>query len=76
MKVMLRLRLKKIRGYIKSMEANRKRIALASSKLAELKRTVWLVTCPSHSSGMLAMPRFYARTGLAFLASWRLGERL
>jgi len=33
-------------------------------------------TCPSNSSGMLAMPRFYARTGLAFLASWRLGERL
>jgi len=27
-----------IRGYIKSMEANRKRIPLASSKLAELKR--------------------------------------
>jgi hypothetical protein len=27
-----------IRGYIKSMEANRKRIPLAAAKLAELKR--------------------------------------
>jgi predicted RNase H-like HicB family nuclease len=31
-----------IRGYIKSMEANRKRIPLAASKLAELKRVVGL----------------------------------
>ncbi len=29
-----------IRGYIKSMEANRKRIPLTASKLAELKRVV------------------------------------
>jgi len=27
------------------------------------------VTCPSKSSGILAMSRFYARTGIAFLAS-------
>ena len=32
-----------IRGYIRSMEANRKRIPLAASKLAELKRVVGLV---------------------------------
>jgi predicted RNase H-like HicB family nuclease len=31
-----------IRGYIKSMEANRKRIPLSASKLAELKRVVGL----------------------------------
>ena len=31
-----------IRGYIKSMEANRKRIPLTTSKLAELKRVVGL----------------------------------
>jgi predicted RNase H-like HicB family nuclease len=31
-----------IRGYIKSMEANRKRIPLAAPKLAELKRLVGL----------------------------------
>jgi len=31
-----------IRGYIKSMEANRKRIPLAASKLTELKRVVGL----------------------------------
>jgi predicted RNase H-like HicB family nuclease len=31
-----------IRGYIKSMEANRKKIPLASSKLTELKRVVGL----------------------------------
>jgi len=31
-----------IRGYIRSMEANRKRIPLAASKLAELKRVVGL----------------------------------
>jgi predicted RNase H-like HicB family nuclease len=29
-----------IRGYIKSMEANRKRIPLAAPRLAELKRVV------------------------------------
>ncbi|MGC9969703.1 MAG: hypothetical protein ABSE56_03845 [Bryobacteraceae bacterium] len=29
-----------IRGYIKSMEANRKRIPLAASRLAELRRVV------------------------------------
>jgi predicted RNase H-like HicB family nuclease len=32
-----------IRGYIRSMEANRKRIPLAAPKLAELKRLVGLV---------------------------------
>lgn len=31
-----------IRGYIKSMEANRKKIPLSSTKLAELKRIVGL----------------------------------
>jgi predicted RNase H-like HicB family nuclease len=31
-----------IRGYIKSMQANRKRIPLAASKLTELRRVVGL----------------------------------